>query len=169
MANRRVLRERDHKLWDDFDSFLLEKYGTKHTVFTAYVERGLALVLAEENVPGYDVDGVGLGVEDGSTHKKFRPRQLKLMEDFYWQSLAVTKFSDDKLTQFIIETLVIKDPRSIQGHKDFLQGLGWITPLKNTNLVEGTDQVVAWKVKEISQADIEKYIPDIHSPVRGYK
>lgn len=129
MTKRVVLRPRDPQLWEDLDEFLLEKYGTKHTVLTAYVERGLYLVLAELKVPGYDNVSSTLSdghLEEVHTHKNLPPRKRRLLERFVNVFGRLDKVRHEDLVKFIAQEMNVSDKRSVWNHINFLKARNWI-------------------------------------------
>lgn len=129
MTKRIQLRPRDPQLWEDLDDFLLEKYGTKHTVLTAYVERGLYLVLAELKVPGYENVSTNLNsgdLEGVHTHKNLPPRKRRLLESFIKAFGRLDKVSHDDLVFFISNEMNVSDKRAVWNHINFLKSKKWI-------------------------------------------
>lgn len=167
MTKQRKFTVRDQKVDKALENYIMETYGSKHTVYSELVETGLILLLNYLKVPGYnqyeiiEKDSGGLG---GCTHKNsLKPREKRLMQEFYKEffgrGLSGGNIRDDDLTAFLKTTLLIKDPRSVASNKEFFQDLGWITPVKRVNEYAQREEVVAWK----EHIDIEGF-EDIVGP-----
>lgn len=129
MNKRRVIRPRDTELWKDFDKHLLERYGTKHTVMTAYIERGLYYVLGAEGVPGYETvssDDKPSDPVDIHTHKKLKPKEVKFLNCFYKDFFMDSVVTNTRLSEYIRATAMVKDWRAVQNWRHLLENLGWI-------------------------------------------
>lgn len=130
MSKPITIRIRDKRLWDDFRAFVLDKYGTKHTVMAVEIECALYHHLGRNEWPGYEQEQnieEGADGDDTCTHtKKFKPREERFFLSFYRQFFMDELVSNTVLSDFIRQEAGVKDWRAVRSWRELLESIGWI-------------------------------------------
>jgi hypothetical protein len=155
MTTQVRIRLNDQQLYNDFQAYLLEKYGTTRGVTSSELERALYLLLKNEKYGDYgDVKNTHHNRDPQGyyTHKKLKPRQIKFLKAFDERFINDDKISNSVLKEFIMSAVNVDDYRAIRNWIKFLKRNGWIQEIPRMSMWINTFPHLTWKEELLKES-----------------